>query len=308
MASINRRKFIYSTALISGIPGVLSSLASSAPEKSEGTANDIPVGVIVSADNPEKDLKIVRDLGYPVCQLNIRTYSPELAKQLTATLEKYKIKAMALICGGPGVDKYNFTEGPSTIGLVPRENRAARVERLKNGMNFCKAAGIPAIQTHFGFIPENPNDVLYVEFVETMKPLGEYALKNDIDIYFETGQETPVTLLRAILDIGTGNLFVNYDTANLIMYGKSNPVDGLKVLGRYVRSLHAKDGKYPTNPYELGKEVPIPTGDVDFPAVISFLKKLNFKGGIIIEYELADNTSEYLLKTKEYLEKLITSK
>lgn len=307
MTPISRRKFIYSTALISGIPGILSSLESGTYIKSGSMLNDIQVGVIASADNPEKDLNIVRDLGFPVCQLNIRTYSPELAKKLTTTLEKYKIKAASLICGGPGVDKYTFSEGPSTIGLVPRENRAARVERLKNGMNFCKAAGIPAIQTHFGFIPENPKDVLYSEFIETMKPLGEYALKNGIDIYFETGQETPVTLLRAILDIGTGNLFVNYDTANLIMYGKSNPVDGLKVLGKYVRSLHAKDGKYPTNPYELGKEVPIPMGDVDFPAVISSLKKLNFKGGIIIEYELAESTSEYLLKTKEYLEKLIAS-
>ncbi len=307
MTPISRRKFIYSTALISGIPGILSSLDPGTYIKSVGMSNDIKVGVIASADNPEKDLNIVRDLGFPVCQLNIRTYSPELAKKLAATLEKYKIKATSLICGGPGVDRYTFTEGPSTIGLVPRENRAARVERLKNGMNFCEAAGIPAIQTHFGFIPENPKDVLYGEFVETMKPLGEYALKNGIDIYFETGQETPVTLLRAILDIGTGNLFVNYDTANLIMYGKSNPVDGLKVLGKYVKSLHAKDGKYPTNPYELGKEVPIPTGDVDFPAVISSLKKLNFKGGIIIEYELAESTSEYLIRTKEYLEKLITS-
>lgn len=231
-----------------------------------------------------------------------------MPKTLASTLGNYSIKPVSLICGGPGVDKYTFSEGPATIGLVPRENRAARVERLKNGMDFCKEAGIPAIQTHFGFIPENPKDLLYGEFIETMKPLGEYALKNGIDIYFETGQETPITLLRAILDIGTGNLFVNYDTANLILYGKSNPVDGLKVLGKYVRSLHAKDGKYPTNPYELGQEVPIPTGDVDFPAVISSLKKLNFKGGIIIEYELAGSTSEYLLKTKEYLEKLIQSK
>ena len=110
-----------------------------------------------------------------------------------------------------------------------------------------------------------------------------------------------------ILDIGTGNLFANYDTANLVLYGKSNPVDGLKVIGKYVRSLHAKDGKYPTNPYELGQEVPIPTGEVDFPAVISSLKKLNFGGSIIIEYELADSTSDYLLKTKAYLEKLINS-
>jgi L-ribulose-5-phosphate 3-epimerase len=239
--------------------------------------------------------------------LSIGNYSPELAKDLTAALKNYRIKPTSLICSGPGVYKYTFSEGPSTIGLVPRENRAARVEHFNKGIYFCKAAGIPAIQTHFGFIPENPKDVLYTEFINTMKPIGEYALKQGVDIYFETGQETPVTLLRAILDIGTGNLFVNYDTANLVLYGKANPVDGLKVLGKYVRSLHAKDGKYPTNPYELGQEVPIPTGEVDFPAVIASLKKLNFEGSITIEYELADKTSAYLSKTKAYLEKLINS-
>ena len=307
MARINRRKFIYSTALLAGLPGVLSSYEAEKPARTKETPKKMLVGVISSADNPEKDLKIVRDLGFPVCQLNVEKFSPELARRVSSTLEKYGLKATSLICSGPGIDKYTFNEGPSTIGLVPRENRVARVARFKQGIDFCKAAGIPAIQTHFGFIPENPKDLLYAEFIETMKPLGEYALKNGIDIYFETGQETPVTLLRAILDIGTGNLFANYDTANLVLYGKSNPVDGLKVIGKYVRSLHAKDGKYPTNPYELGQEVPIPTGEVDFPAVISFLKKLNFGGSIIIEYELADSTSDYLLKTKAYLEKLINS-
>jgi L-ribulose-5-phosphate 3-epimerase len=307
MSSINRRRFIYSTALLAGLPSVLSSYKVDNLGRSEEAPKKILVGVIAAADNPEEDLKIVRDLGFPVCQLNVGKYSPELAGRISLTLEKYKIKAASLICSGPGIDKYTFKEGPSTIGLVPRENRAPRVARFKQGIDFCKLVGIPAIQTHFGFIPENPTDLLYTEFIETMKPLGEYALKKGVDIYFETGQETPVTLLRAILDIGTGNLFANYDTANLVLYGKSNPVDGLKVLGKYVRSLHAKDGKYPTNPYELGQEVPIPTGEVDFPAVISFLKKLNFGGSIIIEYELANSTSDYLLKTKAYLEKLINS-
>jgi L-ribulose-5-phosphate 3-epimerase len=308
MAKINRREFLCSTAMISCIPGVISSFKSELPgTMAEGEANNILVGVISGANNPEEELKVVRDLGFPACQLNIGKYSPELAKRLLTTLMNYNLKATSLICSGPGTYKYTFAEGPSTIGLVPRENRAERVERFRQGIDFCKAAGIPAVQTHFGFIPENPQDVLYTEFISTMKPLGEYALKNGIDIYFETGQETPITLLRAILDIGTGNLFVNYDTANLVLYGKSNPVDGLKVLGKYVRSLHAKDGKYPTNPYELGQEVPIPTGEVDFPAVISFLKKLNFGGSITIEYEIAKSTSDYLLKTKAYLEKLINS-
>jgi sugar phosphate isomerase/epimerase len=307
---MNHRKFVFSTALLAAVPGVFKSHGSELkPLEATGIqgGQDMPVGVIASGNNPEKDLKIVRDLGFTVCQLNVAIFTPELAEKLKATLAQYKIKATSLICSGPGPDIYTFTEGPATIGLVPRENRAARVERLKQGIEFCKAAGIPAIQTHFGFIPENPKDPFYKEFIETMKPLAEFAKQNGIDIYCETGQETPVTLLRAIKDIGTGNVFVNYDTANLILYGKANPVDGLKVIGQYVRSTHAKDGRYPVDPYKLGKETPIPTGDVDFPAVFASLKKLNYKGPVIIEYELADKTSEYLLKTKAYLEKVINS-
>jgi len=305
MRMINRRNFIYSAAMLSAIQGAVSLKAVKGSPQPVNPPENILLGVISAANNPEEDLKIVRDLGFPTCQLNIGTYSPGLASRLSSTLQKYNLKPTTLICMGPGVYKWNFIEGPSTIGLIPRETRAIRVERLKQGIDFCKAAGIPAVHAHFGFIPEDPKDILYIEFIETMKPIGEYALNRGIDIYFETGQETPVTLLRAITDIGTGNLFVNYDTANLVMYGKSNPVDGLKVIGKYVRALHAKDGMYPTNPGQLGKEVPIPQGEVDFPAVISFLKKLDFKGAITIEYELAGRNSEYLLKTKEYLEKII---
>lgn len=293
--------------MIASIPGVIASLGGKAADRLEGTSSNISLGVISSANNPEVDLKVVRDLGFPTCQLGVDEYSPKLAVKLSSSLEKYQLKATTLICMGPGIYKWNFTEGPSTIGLVPRENRALRMERLKQGIDFCKAAGIPAVHAHFGFIPENPKDILYLEFIDTMKHIGEYSLKQGIDIYFETGQETPVTLLRTILDVGTGNIFVNYDTANLVMYGKANPLDGLKVLGKYVKALHAKDGNYPTNPYELGKEVPIPTGEVDFPAVISYLKKLDFAGSITIECELAKKKNDYILKTKDYLEKIILS-
>lgn len=298
---MNRRKFISSAILASTVP-MIPGFATVRP--SSKAKSSILLGVI--SNGTEENLKIVSDLGFPSCQLGIDEYSPAIAGRLVRTLEKYNIIPTTLICMGPGEYKWNFTEGPSTIGLVPRANRAARVERLKSGMDFCKSAGIPAIHAHFGFIPEDPKDVLYGEFIETMKPLGEYALKRGIEIYFETGQETPVTLLRTILDIGTGNIFVNYDTANLVMYGKSNPLDGLKVIGKYVKALHAKDGLYPVNPNELGREVPIPEGEVNFPAIISCLMKLGFSGAITIEFELGEQNRDYLLKTKTFLENIIS--
>ncbi|NLB27112.1 MAG: sugar phosphate isomerase/epimerase [Bacteroidales bacterium] len=303
---IGRRKFIYSAAIITGMPGILSTMANNniSGIQKAGTAG-FELGVISSANNPEEDLKKVRDLGFSACQLSIESYSSGLADRLVKTLDNYKIKPTALICMGPGVYKWNLVEGPSTIGLVPREMRAERVKRLYEGIDFCKTTGIPSLHAHFGFIPENPKDILYIEFIETMKPIGAYALKHGIDILFETGQETPVTLLRAITDIGTGNLFVNYDPANLVMYGKANPSDGLKVIGQYVRGFHAKDGTYPVNPNELGKEVPIPEGEVDFPAIFATLKQLNYPGTITIECELANQKSDYILKTKNYLNTII---
>ena len=305
MASINRRKFIYSTALATTIVPVLSAFGNATIKTSKEATNNILLGVISGANNPEEDLKAVRDLGFPTCQLNIAKYSTELVKRLSKTLTEYKILPTALLCMGPGMYKWDFVDGPSTIGLVPRENREARVERLKQGIDFCKEAAIPVVHAHFGFIPENPKDILYVEFIETMKKIGEYAQVRGIDIHFETGQETPITLRRAIEEIGTGNLYVNYDTANLVMYGKANPFDGIKILGKYIRGMHAKDGQYPTDPNKLGKEVLIPTGEVDFPRIISSLKQIGFKGAITIECELGGSKKDYILKTKQYLENLV---
>jgi L-ribulose-5-phosphate 3-epimerase len=306
MTKINRRKFIYSSAMLAAIP-VIPSRQREAILTGDDNRKNFLLGVISSANDPEKELKTVSELGFPSCQLSIDKYSPELAERLAETLKKLDIIPTSLICMGPGTYKWNFTEGPSTIGLIPRETRPARVARLKEGIEFCRSAGIPAVHAHFGFIPEDPKDVLYIEFIEVMKSVGDFALKNGIEIYFETGQETPVTLLRAITDIGTGNLFVNYDTANLVMYGKANPLDGLKVIGKYVKALHAKDGLYPVNPDELGREVPIPTGEVRFPEILKYLKNLGFRGNVTIEYELGGENNEYILKTKKYLENIISS-
>jgi L-ribulose-5-phosphate 3-epimerase len=306
MSRIDRRKFLYSSALLAAVPRLSATYGKEQSLKNTAKGGNMLLGVISSADNPEKDLKIVSDLGFPTCQLSIGTYTPNLAKRVSDSLGKYRLMPSSLICMGPGTYKWNFIEGPSTIGLVPRENRQARVERLMHGIDFCKEAGIPAVHAHFGFIPEDPADLLYKEFISTMKPIGAYAREKGINIYFETGQETPVTLLRAITDIGTGNLFVNYDTANLVMYGKANPLDGLKVIGKYVKALHAKDGLYPVNPQELGKEVPIPTGEVDFPRILAFLNSLGFTGHVTIEYELGEQNKDYILKTKGYLENIIS--
>ena len=112
--------------------------------------------------------------------------------------------------------------------------------------------------------------------------------------------------MRMIQDVGADNQGVNFDLANLILYGKANPVDAIELLGSYVQGVHAKDGLWPANPKELGEEVPIGKGKVDFPRIIARLKELNYRGAVTIERETSSPAQmEDVRAGKTYLEKLI---
>ena len=182
---------------------------------------------------------------------------------------------------------WDFIDGPATLGLVPPAYREMRVAELKRAAQFAAWCEAPAIITHCGFIPENPKDPQYAGTVAAIAEVAERCHELGIGFWFETGQETPVVILRVIEDIGLPNFGINFDTANVILYGKANPVDALDVFGTYVRNLHAKDGLYPTNGRELGREVAIGSGKVDWLRLIERLHELEFGGEIVIEREIS---------------------
>jgi L-ribulose-5-phosphate 3-epimerase len=265
------------------------------------------LGLIVGIGNdPDAALAKVHELGLPTCQAYCEEFPPGLANKLTAALTKYGIEATSIVVGGPGKEVWDFYDGPLTIGLVPRDTRAARIAHIKKASDFAKECGVAAVQTHCGFIPENPNDTLYKETVVAMREVAEYCKRNGQNFRYETGQETPITLVRAIRDVGLDNQGVNFDLANLILYGKANPVDAIEILAPYVQGIHAKDGLWPTNPKELGEEVAIGKGKVDFPRIIARLKEMKYAGAVTIERETSGpQQMEDVRGAKAYLEKLI---
>ena len=274
-------------------------------------ANDgkkpLRLGLIIGVGkDPDAAMAKMRDLGLPTSQVFVDEFEMELVGKLRQALEKHQIEATSLVVGGPGREVWDFYQGPLTIGLVPRETRAARIAHIKKASDFAKQCGIQAVQTHCGFIPENPNDPVYKETIAAMKEVAGYCKSNGQNFRYETGQETPITLVRAIQDVGLDNQGVNFDLANLILYGKANPVDAIELLGAYVQGIHAKDGLFPTNPKELGKEVPIGEGKVDFPRIIERLKQFNYQGAVTIEREISGPQQVAdVREAKAYLEKLI---
>ena len=181
---------------------------------------------------------------------------------------------------------------------------------ILEGSDFAKKIHVTDLATHVGYMPENPYDPKYEEVLVACKAIVEKCKENGQNFLFETGQETPVTLKRAIQDIekavGKGNVGINLDPANLIMYGKANPVDALEVFGEYVMGIHGKDGKYPTDGHHLGDEVPLGQGKVNYSAFIAKLKEIGYQGDITIEREISgEEQKKDIRMAKELLDKLI---
>jgi L-ribulose-5-phosphate 3-epimerase len=257
---------------------------------------------------PDQAIAKVHAFGLPTCQVSVGMAPASLATPLKDALAKYGVEATAVMTQGSGRMIWDFYDGPKTIGIVPPETRAARVDALKRASDLGKACCIRAVHTHCGFIPENPNDPLYSQTVAAIRDVAAHCKANGQTFLMETGQESPITLLRAIEDAGLDNIGVNLDTANLILYGKGEPVGALDVVGKYVRGLHAKDGLYPTDPKKLGQEVPIGRGKVNFPEVIRKLHALSYTGPITIERETSGTQQEADIRASiAFLEHLIVS-
>jgi len=268
------------------------------------------LGLIVPLQSdPKGEIEKVKNLGFQTCQVScwdMSLYTKEIAEKLKWAVEENEVEITTLWTGFSGKPVWNFTEGPSTIGLVPPDKRKTRLKDLRKASKFAEWIGVESLTTHIGFIPENPNDPVYISLVDVLKEVARFLEDRGQSFWFETGQETPVTLLRTFEDVGADNFGVNFDPANLLMYGKANPIDALDILGEYVRDVHAKDGEYPKSGYQLGEEKPLGEGRVNFPVLISKLKELNYSGSLTIEREISGPQQIIDIKRgKKYLEELI---
>jgi sugar phosphate isomerase/epimerase len=269
------------------------------------------LGVLITlTPDPEAEFAKVKAFGFPTCQLNgwnSSLFSDEIATRVVSAAQENGIAITAFWCGWEGPAVWDQLDGPLTLGLVPQAFRHERLKMLMKGSDFARKIGVNDLVTHVGFIPENPNDPEYKSLVSALRYLAQHCLTNGQFFNFETGQETPVTLLRAIEDIGLPNLGINLDPANLILYGKGNPVDALDVFGSYVRGVHAKDGLYPTSGRHLGREVPLGEGKVNLPALVARLKAIGYSGALTIEREISgDQQVTEIRAGKELLEKILS--
>lgn len=264
---------------------------------------------VTDPDHANESFARLAAMGFNSCQL---AYKPEVftkdaAAKIREVADRNGIEISAHFCGyRDGKAIYDLKYGFCVNGLLPAAYRAQRLDYLFRGAEFDQWLGITDMIIHAGFIPNNPFDSEYPALVTAVRQLATFSKSLGINILFETGAESPVVLLRLIEEVGTGNLYVNLDTGNALMYGYANPVDALYTYGKYVRNIHGKDGVPPTEPYSLGREKALGEGEVDFVKIVKRLKELEYDRFITIEREISgDEQNRDILHAKDYLTSLL---
>ncbi len=231
------------------------------------------------------------DVGLSAGQLGI---PPELAceavvDEWAAVLKQSQVTLTSAVCCYEGEDYSDLATVHETVGFTTAALRAERIARTQTGSSFARALGISAVSCHIGFIPADTSEKLYGELCEVTQVLCDFCGGNGQNFVLETGQESAEVLLSFLQDVARPNLKVNFDPANMIMYGSGDPLAALEMLSPHVISVHCKDATSPVaGSGLLGAECVLGDGEVNFPAFLQKLKDIQYRGLLSIEREEPD--------------------
>jgi sugar phosphate isomerase/epimerase len=251
-----------------------------------------PLGVFASIDaGLGVNLNVAHELGVPTIHLHAphqATRTTAAAERFLARLESLGISITVVFGGFEGESYADIPTVAQTIGLVPPETRAARTQEMKEIADFARLLGVDAVALHLGVVPHDRNLPLYQDVLAVTRAVCDHCDANGQRLHLETGQESADALLEFITDVDRDNLFINFDPANMILYGSGDPIEALRKVGRYVRSVHCKDAKWAARPgQEWGAEMPLGKGDVGFESFLRTLQELGYAGPLTIEREIA---------------------
>ncbi|MGI6336613.1 MAG: sugar phosphate isomerase/epimerase family protein [Eubacteriales bacterium] len=190
-----------------------------------------------------------------------------------------------------------------------------RIKRTKNMLLFTKMMGVKNVTSHIGKIPDCKHDPIYVQLKAALTEIGDFCVEHGLCYNIETGPEKAIVLKEFLEDVASPGLGVNLDPANFVMCSDQDPVEAVHMLGKYIHHTHAKDGiclwrevhkEWPNVP-EGRKwiEVPLGSGEVDFPAWIKALREEGYDGFLAIEREAGDDPYRDIKIAFDFLKTLI---
>lgn len=272
-------------------------------------AQELALGVIVGLGTDAlAALQHVRSLGVPTAQISYPAAMDHEAgvRAIEAARRATGIEITTIFCSFAGESYANISAVQTSVGLVPESTRAERVERISKIGKFAHEIGVARVAMHIGSVHGDHSAPLHAQMVQVTRQICDELASRGQVFALETGQENAQTLKRFIEDVKRDNLKVNFDPANMILYGVDQPISALNVLIPWIDGVHCKDGRWPTQEGQLGQETPLGEGDVDFRAWLKRLLELGYRGPLTIEREISgDQQRQDILRAVALLEGLL---
>jgi L-ribulose-5-phosphate 3-epimerase len=216
---------------------------------------------------------------------------PALAKdgsQYLAKVTKNKLKITATMINFPQEDYSTLESIKATGGIVPDDCWWDNREMALKAIELTAELKVRFLSMHFGFIDiRNPAKAKIL--IERTKMLADKADEYNITLLMETGQESAQELRDFLEKLHHPALGVNFDPANMILYGKGSPVEAVGILGPWIKHVHIKDALQTKIMGTWGSEVVWGTGEVDADKFLRALKSAGFTGALAVEREGGDD-------------------
>ena len=211
------------------------------------------------------------------------------AAESAETLEFVKAKIasgewnlMSTMIGFPQEDYTTLESIRKTGGIVPDGSWEENKRIFAEAARLTAELGAPYLSTHAGFLDES-DPAAYAKFKERLEWMRDECARNGVSLILESGQETADDLaafMRAVPGVG-----INFDPANMILYGKGEPATAMKTLAPWIKQIHVKDAVFTETPGTWGAETRWGDGQVGADAFIDELLAIGFTGNFVIERE-----------------------
>lgn len=242
-----------------------------------------------AAPNPREIIRSLKEIGLSSGQLGI---GPDYLLLGAAPLWKHVLQqedfTLVTVFGAyEGEDYADIPTVERTVGFIPPAFRDEREKRTLEISDFAAQLGVKSIACHIGCVPHDKTNAHYIAVRDMVRRICDHAAQHGQSFVLETGQESAPVLLEFFQDVQRPNLGINFDPANMILYGTGDPIEALGVLQQHVISVHAKDGDWPPQGVAgaLGTEKPLGQGAVGMERFIAKLKDIGYQGTLNIERE-----------------------
>ncbi len=165
-----------------------------------------------------------------------------------------------------------------------RDNLAA----ARGNAALAQRLGMKLVTFHAGFLPHERRDPERAKMLARLRELVDVYAAHGVHVGFETGQESASTLNEVLLDLERPSAGVNFDPANLVLYGMGDPVAALEALAPRVVQVHVKDARPARRPGTWGEEVPVGSGVVDWTRFFAVLRAAHNACDLMVEREAGE--------------------